>query len=58
MDGDKSVSNVSYKRGSGEASQPGGSNQKRKAKTKEELAQLRKMMMKSKFKSGMTNQIT
>jgi len=58
LDGEKSISNVSYKRGSGDASQPGGSNQKRKAKTKEELAQLRKMMMKSRFKSGMNAQLS
>lgn len=38
IEGDKSISNMAAKRGSGEVSQLGNSNQKRKAKTKEELA--------------------
>lgn len=46
---------IGFKRGSGDASQLGNSNQKRKTKTKEELAHLRKMMMKQRFRSGMNN---
>lgn len=48
---------MGFKRGSGDVSQIGNSNQKRKVKTKEELAQLRKQMMKTRFKSGLNNQV-
>ena len=48
---------MGFKRGSGDVSQLGNSNQKRRVKTKEELAQLRKQMMKTRFKSGLNNQV-
>ena len=53
-DGAKSIG---LKRGSGDVSQLCNSNQKRKVKTKEELALLRKQMMKSRFKSGLGNHL-